>query len=52
MIEKKAIFHGELKNCFNAKIKFLWDRMISLEKIRNFYFYTLFEMLCQLPLVA
>ena len=45
MIRKKAIFHGELKSCFDALIKFLWDRMISSEKIRNFYFYTLFEMI-------
>ena len=42
--QKKGIFQGVTKNCFDAQIKFLWARTISQEKTKNFYFYTLFEM--------
>ena len=26
--QEKAIFQGEIKICFDAQIKFLWDRII------------------------
>lgn len=41
MIRKKAIFHGELKSCFDAQIKFLWDTMISSEKKELLFTYVL-----------